>query len=125
MMRHKPSVCDLLPSDRLILTLERVSLTVDVLENIFASGVGDTGSQLLRVFLQLRNDLMICHNFCSLPRLWRHSPATLDLSDQLKSWLNHLHHFMDAESPQCLQDALLLSLISLMVEDVGCWAHGK
>ncbi|XP_066438228.1 interferon lambda-2-like [Eleutherodactylus coqui] len=116
MMRHKPSVCDLTPSDRLIFTLKRVSVTVDVLENMSTSAAADPGSQSLRIFLQLRDDLMICKvspGFNTIP------------SKQLKPWLHHLQHFMDEASPQCLQDAMLLSLISLMVEDVGCWAHGK
>ncbi|CAN2391274.1 Interferon [Pristimantis euphronides] len=116
MMRHKPSVCDLMPSDRLILTLERVSVTVDVLENMSTSDVAEPGSQSLRIFLQLRNDLMSCKESPGFSR----TP-----SKQLKSWLHHLQHFMDMASPECLQDAVLLSLISVMVEDVGCWAHGK
>ncbi|XP_066435998.1 interferon lambda-3-like [Eleutherodactylus coqui] len=116
MMRHKPSVCDLTPSDRLILTLKRVSVTVDVLENMSTSGAADPGSQSLRIFLQLREDLIIC----------KVSPGFNEIpSKQLKPWLHHLRQFMDEASPQCLQDAVLLSLISLVVEDVGCWAHGK
>ncbi|XP_069800151.1 uncharacterized protein [Dendropsophus ebraccatus] len=116
MMRHKPSVCDLKPSDRLILTLERVSVTADILENTTTSDVADPGYQALRTFRQLRDDLMTCKEtseFSETP------------SEEVRPWLHHLQHFMDVASPQCLQDAVLLSLIQLLVEDVGCWAHGK
>ncbi|KAM3912247.1 interferon lambda-3-like [Leptodactylus fuscus] len=116
MMRHKQSVCDLEPSDRLLLTWNRVSITVDVLENMSASGALDSGSRSLMVFLRLRDDLMICKEssgFIETP------------SEHLKPWLHHLQKFMDEESPQCLQDAVILGLIQLLVEDVGCWAHGQ
>ncbi|XP_075690589.1 interferon lambda-3-like [Rhinoderma darwinii] len=116
MMRDKPSVCDLMPSDRLILTLERVSVTVDVLENTSMSGDADPGSQSLTFFHKLREDLMIC----------KESPGYSETpSEKLKPWLHHLQHFIDTASPQCLQDAVLLSLIQIMVEDLGCWANGK
>ncbi|XP_071980221.1 interferon lambda-3-like [Engystomops pustulosus] len=116
MVRHKPSGCDLEPSDRLILTLERVSVTVDVLENIPMSDVSDSGSKSLMIFLQLRDVFMIC----------KESPGISETpSEQLKPWLHHLQYFMDLASPQCLQDAVILSLIPLLVEDVGCWVHGK
>ncbi|XP_056396018.1 interferon lambda-3-like [Hyla sarda] len=116
MMRHKPSVCDLMSSDRLILTFERVSVTADVLENMTTFVVTDPGYQSLKIFLQLRDDLVICKD----------SPGSSETpSKQLKPWLDHLQNFMDMASAQCLQDAVLLGLIQLLVEDVGCWAHGK
>ncbi|XP_075042026.1 interferon lambda-2-like [Mixophyes fleayi] len=113
MLKHKPSVCDLTPSDRLILTLERVSLTVDVLEDMSTSALPDPVSQSLMVFLKLRDDLMIC----------KETPEYSDpASQQLKPWLHHLQHFKEVASPECVQDAVLLSLVSLRVEDVSCWA---
>ncbi|KAM4019282.1 interferon lambda-3-like [Anomaloglossus baeobatrachus] len=116
MRRHKPSVCDLTPSDRLILILKRVSLTVDVLQSMSTSGATDPGSQSLMIFLKLRDDLTIC----------KESPGISEtLSEDLKPWLHHLQDFKNEESPQCLQDAVLLGLIPLLVEDVGCWAHGN
>ncbi|XP_075690587.1 interferon lambda-2-like [Rhinoderma darwinii] len=116
MMRHKPSVCDLTSSDRLILTLGRVTVTTEVLENLSTSAVPDPVSQSLMILLKIRDDLLICKDTPG------HSGTP---SEQLKAWLHHLQQFMEAASPQCLQDAVLLSLIQLMVEDVGCWAHGK
>ncbi|XP_044162232.1 uncharacterized protein LOC122946576 [Bufo gargarizans] len=99
MMRHKPSVCDLKSSDRLILTLERVTITTEVLANLSTSAVPDPVSQSLT-----GDDLLIC----------RESPGhSKTPSEELKPWLHHLHHFVDEASPQCLQDAVLLSLISL------------
>ncbi|XP_075180952.1 interferon lambda-3-like [Anomaloglossus baeobatrachus] len=115
-MIHKPSVCDLMPSDRLILILKRVSLTVDVLQSMSTSGARDPGSQSLMIFLKLRDDLTIC----------KESPGISETpSEELKPWLQHLQDFKDKESPQCLQDTMLLGLIPLLVEDVGCWVHGN
>ncbi|XP_069800153.1 uncharacterized protein [Dendropsophus ebraccatus] len=116
MMRHKPSVCDLKPSDRLILTLERVTVTTDVLANLSISAGPDPVSQSHIMFLRIRNDLLICRELSG------HSKTP---SEELKPWLHHLQHFVEEASPQCLQDAVLLGLIQLLVEDVGCWAHGK
>ncbi|XP_073494064.1 interferon lambda-3-like [Phyllobates terribilis] len=116
MVRHKLSVCDLNASDRLILTLERVTTTTEVLANLSISFAPDLVSQSLIMFLKIREDLLIC----------KESPGhSKTPSDELKPWLHHLHHFIKEESSQCLQEAVLLSLISLVVEDIGCWAHGK
>ncbi|KAM4019989.1 interferon lambda-3-like [Anomaloglossus baeobatrachus] len=116
MIRHKPSVCDLMDSDRLILTLERVTITTEVLANLSTSAVPDPASQSLMMFLKIKDDLLICREFPG------HSKTP---SDKLKPWLHHLQHFVEKESSQCLQEAVLLSLIPLVVEDIGCWAHGK
>ncbi|XP_056395065.1 interferon lambda-3-like [Hyla sarda] len=116
MMRHKPSVCDLKPSDRLILTLERVTVTTEVLANLSTSAVPDPVSQSYMMFLRIRDDLLICRELSG------HSKTP---SEELKPWLHHLQHFVEEASAQCLQDAVLLGLIQLLVEDVGCWAHGK
>ncbi|KAM3910556.1 interferon lambda-3-like [Leptodactylus fuscus] len=116
MMKNKPSVCDLKSNDRLILPLERVTITTEVLANLSTSDVPDPVSQSLMMFLRIRDDLLIC----------RGSPGHSETpSEQLKPWLNHLKNFVEEASPQCLQDAVLLGLIPLLVEDVGCWAHGK
>ncbi|KAM4019992.1 uncharacterized protein ACNLHF_000588 [Anomaloglossus baeobatrachus] len=116
MMRHKPSVCDLMASDRLILTLERVTITTEVLANLSTFAVPDLASQSLMRFHKIRDDLLIC----------RGSPGhSKTPSEELKPWLHHLKHFVEEASPQCLQEAVLLSLIPLLVEDVGCWALGK
>ncbi|XP_040262309.1 interferon lambda-3-like [Bufo bufo] len=115
MMRHKPSVCDLESSDRLILTLERVTITTEVLANLSTSAVPVPVSQSLMMFLKVRDDLLIC----------RESPGNSKTpSEELKPWLHHLQHFVKEASPQCLQDAVLLNLIPLMVEDIGCLVHG-
>ncbi|XP_077137649.1 interferon lambda-3-like [Ranitomeya variabilis] len=116
MMRHKPSVCDLMTSDRLIFILERVSQTLDVLQSKSTSGATDLGSQSLMIFLKLRDDLTICKESSEISE----TP-----SDELKAWFHHLQHFKDKESSQCLQDAVLLGLIPLLVQDVACWAHGN
>ncbi|XP_071980783.1 interferon lambda-2-like [Engystomops pustulosus] len=116
MIRHKPSVCDLKASDRLTMTLKRITITTEVLANLSTSAVPDPVSQSLMMLLKIKYDLLIC----------RGSQGQDDgPSDQLKPWLLHLQHFVDESSPQCLQDAVILSLIPLLVEDVGCWAHGK
>ncbi|XP_063794045.1 interferon lambda-3-like [Pseudophryne corroboree] len=113
MMKHKPSVCDLEPSDRLILTLERVSLAADVLTSMSSSALSDAVSQSLMAFLTLRDDLMIC----------RESPEYREpASQRLRPWLHHLQRFKETASPECVRDAVLLGLISLRVEDVSCWA---
>ncbi|XP_040210498.1 interferon lambda-3-like [Rana temporaria] len=113
MLRHKPSVCDLTQRDRLILTLERVSLTVEVLTNISVSAQDESVKQALMVFLKLKDDLMVC----------RGSPEYNEpTSPELKLWLHHLQHFKEAASPDCVQEAVILSLIPLRVEDVTCWA---
>ncbi|XP_018416764.1 PREDICTED: interferon lambda-3-like [Nanorana parkeri] len=113
MLRHKPSVCDLTQRDRLILTLERVSLTVDVLTNMSVSAQPDTIKQSLMVFLKLRDDLKVC----------RGSPEYSEpTSPELKLWLHHLQRFKETASPDCVQEAVILSLIPLRVEDVTCWA---
>ncbi|KAM4019990.1 interferon lambda-3-like [Anomaloglossus baeobatrachus] len=116
MIKHKPSVCDLMASDRLILTLERVKITTEVLTNLSTPAVPDPASQSLMMFLRVKDDLLICRE---LPG---HSKTP---SEKLKPWLHHLQHFMEEASPQCLQEAVLLSLIPLVVEDIGCWAFGK
>ncbi|XP_073404792.1 interferon lambda-3-like [Dendrobates tinctorius] len=116
MVRHKPSVCDLMASDRLILTLEQVTITTEVLANLSTSAVPDLASQSLGMFLTIRDDLLLC----------RESPGhSKTPSENLKPWLHHLHHFMEEASRQCLQEAVLHSLIPLVVEDIGCWALGK
>ncbi|XP_071979606.1 interferon lambda-2-like [Engystomops pustulosus] len=117
MIRHKPSVCDLKSSDRLIMTLKRITITTEVLANLSTSAVPDPVSQSLMMLLKIKDDLLIC----------RGSPGQDGgtTSEQLKPWLHHLQHFVEEASPQCLQDAVILGLIPLLVEDVGCWAHGK
>ncbi|XP_073494065.1 interferon lambda-3-like [Phyllobates terribilis] len=116
MVRHKPSVCDLMANDRLILTLERVTITTEVLANLSISAVPDLESQSLGMFLKIRDDLLLC----------RESPGhSKTPSEKLRPWLHHLHHFVKEASPQCLEEAVLHSLITLVVEDIGCWAHGK
>ncbi|KAM9330384.1 uncharacterized protein PAF06_012780 [Gastrophryne carolinensis] len=116
MLKHKPSVCDLTPSDRLILTLERVSLTVEVLNNMSTSTHSDAVTPSLTVFLKLKDDLMTC----------RGSPEISDpTSTALKAWLHHLQHFKKTSSPDCIQEAVILSLIPLRVEDVTCWALNR
>ncbi|XP_063794043.1 interferon lambda-3-like [Pseudophryne corroboree] len=113
MMKHKPSVCDLEPSDRLILTLERVSLAADVLTSMSSSALSDAVSQSLMAFLTLRDDLMIC----------RESPEYREpASKRLRPWLQRLQRFKKAASQACVRNAVLLSLLSLRVEDVSCWA---
>ncbi|XP_077334726.1 interferon lambda-2-like [Lithobates pipiens] len=113
MLRHKPSVCDLTQRDPLILTLERVSLTVEVLKNMSVSAQNDTVKQALMVYLKLKDDLILCRGS---------SEYNEPTSPELKLWLHHLQHFKEAASPDCVQEAVILSLISLRVEDVTCWA---
>ncbi|KAM4642850.1 interferon lambda-3-like [Discoglossus pictus] len=60
MLRHKPSACKLEASDRLTLTLERVSLAVDVLMNMTDSPLSDLVSQPLEIFSVLEQDLTLC-----------------------------------------------------------------
>ncbi|XP_073468368.1 interferon lambda-3-like [Aquarana catesbeiana] len=113
MLRHKPSVCDLTQRNRLILTLERVSLTVEVLTNMSVSAQNETVKQALMVFLKLKDDLMVC----------RGSPENNEsTSPELKLWLHHLQHFKETASPDCVQESVILSLIPLRVVDVTCWA---
>ncbi|OCT66339.1 hypothetical protein XELAEV_18042595mg [Xenopus laevis] len=101
-------------SDRLILTLERVTLAVDVLTNMSESPLSEFISQPLEFFRSLEDDLKHC----------RKSPLNSDPpSQQLMPWLNHLKHFREKVSSQCVQDAVLLSLIQLLIEDVMCWAN--
>ncbi|XP_077334714.1 interferon lambda-2-like [Lithobates pipiens] len=113
MLRHKLSVCDLTQRDPLILTLERVSLTVEVLKNMSVSAQNDTVKQALMVYLKLKDDLMVCRGS---------SEYNEPTSPELKLWLHHLQHFKEAASPDCVQEAVILSLIPLRVEDVTCWA---
>nr|NP_001389911.1 interferon lambda-3-like precursor [Xenopus laevis] len=114
MFRHKPSVCDLKASDKQILTLERVTLAVDVLTNMTESPLSEFVSQPLEFFRSLEDDLKHC----------RKSPLYSDSpSQKLMPWLNHLKHFRERVSAQCVQDAVLLSLIQLLIEDVMCWAN--
>ncbi|XP_077334724.1 interferon lambda-2-like [Lithobates pipiens] len=113
MLRHKPSVCDLTQRDPLILTLERVLLTVEVLKNMSVSAQNDTVKQALMVYLKLKDDLMVCRGS---------SEYNEPTSPKLKLWLHHLQHFKEAASPDCVQEAVILSLIPLRVEDVTCWA---
>ncbi|XP_044162214.1 interferon lambda-3-like [Bufo gargarizans] len=108
MTGHKTSICDLKPSDRLILTLERVSLTLDVLTNMSTS---DTVTNSMKAFLKLRDQLIICRE---LPEY--SDPA----SEQLEPWLSHLQDFKDKASAQCVQDAVMLNLISLRMQNVMC-----
>ncbi|XP_018089340.1 interferon lambda-3 isoform X1 [Xenopus laevis] len=60
MFRQKPSVCELKASDRLILTLERVTLAVDVLTNMSESPLSEFISQPLEFFRSLEDDLKHC-----------------------------------------------------------------
>ncbi|OCT68131.1 interferon lambda-3 [Xenopus laevis] len=116
MIRQKPSVCDLQESDRLILTLERVSLAVDVLQNVTESPLTTLVSQPLTMFLSLEDDLKFC----------RKSPKYSDPpSPKLMPWLNHLKNFRERVPTECVQDAVLLSLIQLRIEDVMCWANSE
>lgn len=113
MLRHKPSVCDLTQRDRLMLTLERVSLTVGVLTNMSTSAQSETVKQALMLFLKLKDDLMVC----------RGSPEdSKPTAPELKLWLHHLQHFKETAPLDCVQEAVILSLIPLRVEDVTCWA---
>ncbi|KAM4696397.1 interferon lambda-2-like [Rhinophrynus dorsalis] len=116
MMRHKPSVCDLRASDRLILTLERVTLTVDVLTNITTSSPSDNLSQPLDVFLALEEDL----KFCRMSPVYSDPP-----SHQLRPWLHHLQHFREKVTLECVQHSVLLSLTHLLMDDVTCWANSE
>uniref|UniRef100_A0A6I8T066 Interferon, lambda 3 n=1 Tax=Xenopus tropicalis TaxID=8364 RepID=A0A6I8T066_XENTR len=101
-------------SDRLILTLERVTMAVDVLTNITDSPLSEFVSKPLEFFHSLEDDLKHC----------RKSPLYSDPpSQQLMPWLNHLKHFRERVSSQCVQDAVLLSLTQLLIEDVMCWAN--
>ncbi|NP_001165237.1 interferon, lambda 3 precursor [Xenopus tropicalis] len=114
LFRQKASVCDLKASDRLILTLERVTMAVDVLTNITDSPLSEFVSKPLEFFHSLEDDLKHC----------RKSPLYSDPpSQQLMPWLNHLKHFRERVSSQCVQDAVLLSLTQLLIEDVMCWAN--
>uniref|UniRef100_A0A6I8Q2F1 Interferon lambda-3 n=1 Tax=Xenopus tropicalis TaxID=8364 RepID=A0A6I8Q2F1_XENTR len=101
-------------SDRLILTLERVTMAVDVLTNMTESPLSEFVTQPLEFFHSLEDDLKHC----------RKSPLYSDPpSQQLMPWLNHLKHFRERVSSQCVQDAVLLSLTQLLIEDVMCWAN--
>ncbi|KAE8585894.1 hypothetical protein XENTR_v10021495 [Xenopus tropicalis] len=101
-------------SDRLILTLERVTMAVRVLTNMTESPLSEFVSQPLEFFHSLEDDLKHC----------RKSPLYSDPpSQQLMPWLNHLKHFRERVSSQCVQDAVLLSLTQLLIEDVMCWAN--
>ncbi|NP_001165234.1 interleukin 28B (interferon, lambda 3), gene 1 precursor [Xenopus tropicalis] len=116
MLRQKPSVCDLQASDRLILTLERVTLAVDVLTNMTESPLAKLLSLPLTMLLSLEDDLKIC----------RKSPLYSDPpSEQLMPWLHHLKHFREKVSSECVQDAVLLSLTQLLIEDIMCWANNE
>lgn len=77
------------------------------------SAQNETVKQALMVFLKLKDDLMVC----------RGSPENNEsTSPELKLWLHHLQHFKETASPDCVQEAVILSLIPLRVEDVTCWA---
>ncbi|XP_073456983.1 interferon lambda-3-like [Aquarana catesbeiana] len=112
MLRHKPSACDLTPSDSLILTLEQVSLAVDVLSEMSTYAISDPVTQALMIFLKMKDDLTTCRESVEY-----NEPA----SPQLKPWLHHLQHFQESASSDCVQDAVMLNLIPLR-EDVKCWA---
>uniref|UniRef100_A0A6I8PVB1 Interleukin 28B (interferon, lambda 3), gene 1 n=1 Tax=Xenopus tropicalis TaxID=8364 RepID=A0A6I8PVB1_XENTR len=103
-------------SDRLILTLERVTLAVDVLTNMTESPLAKLLSLPLTMLLSLEDDLKIC----------RKSPLYSDPpSEQLMPWLHHLKHFREKVSSECVQDAVLLSLTQLLIEDIMCWANNE
>ncbi|XP_068103957.1 interferon lambda-3-like [Hyperolius riggenbachi] len=116
MLRNKPSVWDLPPSDRLILTLEQVSLVVDVLTEMSSFALPDPVTQGLMVFLKLKDDLMTCKDSLD------YSEPT---SSQLKAWLAHFQRFQKVASPECVQEAVMLGLLRLRVEDVRDWAHNQ
>lgn len=48
------------PSDSLILTLEQVSLAVDVLSEMSTYAISDPVTQALMIFLKMKDDLMTC-----------------------------------------------------------------
>ncbi|KAG8448904.1 hypothetical protein GDO86_015833 [Hymenochirus boettgeri] len=116
MFRHKPSVCDLKGSDKLILTLERVSMAAEVLTNLTNSPLTELVSQTIPFLLSLENDLKLCRNS---PK--NGNPPT----QKLIPWLTHLKHFQEEVSLECVQDAVLLSLTRLLIEDVMCWANNE
>ncbi|KAM4641324.1 interferon lambda-3-like [Discoglossus pictus] len=116
MLRHKPSACKLEASDRLTLTLERVSLAVDVLTNMTDSPLSDLVSQPLEIFSVLEQDLTLCRR-----SLLFSDPPT----QHVKPWLQHLRRYKKMVSSECLQETVILSLIQLLVEDVKCWASSE
>ncbi|XP_077344757.1 interferon lambda-3-like [Lithobates pipiens] len=113
MLRHKPSACDLTSSDALLLTLEQVSLVIDVLSDMSTFAVTDPVTQALMIFLKMKDDLMTCRESMEYS-----GPA----SPQLKAWLDHFQHFQEVVPLDCVRHAVLLNLITLRMENVTCWA---
>ncbi|XP_040181138.1 uncharacterized protein LOC120914527 [Rana temporaria] len=112
LQHHHVSMTTIWPSDSLIVTLEQVSLAVDVLSDMSNYAVSDPKTQALMIFLKMKDDLTICRESVEY-----NEPA----SSHLKPWLHHLQHFQESASSDCVQDAVMLNLIPLR-EDVKCWA---
>ncbi|KAM4021306.1 uncharacterized protein ACNLHF_001364 [Anomaloglossus baeobatrachus] len=99
--------CDLKGRDRLPLTLDRVSLVINVLENVT---VTELVKQNLEAFYILESDLMNCE---------------MEKSPELKTCRHHLKHYRATVTHECLKNDVLLSLVWFLTEDMGQLIGGR
>ncbi|XP_077148618.1 uncharacterized protein LOC143809430 [Ranitomeya variabilis] len=98
--------CDIKGRDRLMLTLYRVSLVVDVLENMNKT---ELVKQNLNAFSILESDLMNCE---------------MEKSPELKNCRHHLKQYRETVTQECLKNDVLTSLVWILTEDMGQLIHG-
>ncbi|XP_053330125.1 uncharacterized protein LOC128503955 [Spea bombifrons] len=99
--------CDLKGEERLTLTLHRVSLAVEVLQNLSGS---DRGHRSLDIFSSLKKELSSCK---------------MRNSSVLESCRGHLMKYSETVSAECLRRDVLLNLVWLLVEDVRLLIPGE
>ncbi|XP_071980871.1 uncharacterized protein [Engystomops pustulosus] len=104
---RKFKYCDIKGRERLLLTLQRISLVVNVLENMNKTKVV---TQNLEAFSILQGDLMNCE---------------VIKSPELNSCRHHLHHYRETVTKECLENDVLLSLEWILTEDLGYLIHGR
>ncbi|XP_069800154.1 uncharacterized protein [Dendropsophus ebraccatus] len=104
--------CDIMGTARLPLTLQRLSLVINVLENINTTGnfkKTDLVKRNLEAFSILQDDLMNCDRV---------------ESPNLRDCESHLDQYRTTVSSECLENDVLLNLLWILVEDVGYCVHG-
>ncbi|XP_075692783.1 uncharacterized protein LOC142660018 [Rhinoderma darwinii] len=97
--------CDVKGKERLMLILHRLSLVVNVLENMNKT---DLVMQNLETFSILHSDLMNCE---------------MVKSPELRRCRDHLNQYKETVTKECLQNDVLMSLVWILGEDIGYLIH--
>ncbi|XP_056396019.1 uncharacterized protein LOC130291364 [Hyla sarda] len=104
--------CDIKGKARLMLTLDRLSLVIRVLENMNTTGnliKTQLVAQNLETFSILQTDLMNCEKV---------------QSPNLKKCQRHLNQYRKTVTSECLENDVLQNLVWILIDDVGYLVNG-